>query len=93
MGIKTLEAIKGTHYEVRVTRDSAGDYEVEVTKPAASDDPYEEYELVSLNYLKGTSSEHELNSLVQRIIDNDHPTLVGVYAHTEESYDIQHGYN
>ena len=27
MSINTLEAIKGTHYEVRVTRDSSGDYE------------------------------------------------------------------
>lgn len=84
MSIKTLEAIKGTHYEVRVTRDSTGDYEVEVTKPAASDDPYEEYELVALNYLDGVSSEHELNRLVQRIIDNDHPSLVGEYKDIKE---------
>lgn len=84
MSIKTLEAIKGTHYEVRVTRDNTGEYEVEVTKPAVSDDPYVEYELVSLNYLEGNSSEYELNKLVQRIIDADHHSLVGDYKDIKE---------
>lgn len=84
MSIKTLEAIKDTHYEVRVTRDSTGDYEVEVTKPAVSNDPYVEYELVSVNYLEGNSSEHELNKLVRRIIDTDHPSLVGSYKDYKE---------
>ena len=92
MSIKTLDAIKGTHYEVRVTRDGIGDYEVEVLKPAASGDPYVEYELVSLNHLDGGSSEHELNKLVQRIIDTDHPSLVGSYKDYKD-YKEEHNGN
>lgn len=85
MGIKELEALIETDYEVVVSRDSIGDYDVEVRKPADTDDPYVEYETVALRHLEGISSELELNRLVQQIIDNDHPSLVGVYAHTKET--------
>lgn len=85
MSIKTLDALTDTDYEVVVSRDSIGDYEVEVRKPADTNDPYVEYETVALRYLEGNSSEYELNRLVREIIETDHPSLVGVYAHTKET--------
>lgn len=85
MNINTLEAITGTDYEVVVSRDSIGDYEVEVRKPADTNDPYVEYETVALRFLEGNSSEYELNRLVREIIELDRPSLVGVYAHSEDT--------
>jgi hypothetical protein len=85
MKTKELEALTGTDYEVVVSRDLIGDYDVEVRKPADTGDPYVEYETVALRHLDGDSSEYELNRLVRGIIESDRPSLVGVYAYTEES--------
>ena len=80
---KVLEAIEGTQYKVEVARDSLGGYDVEVFKP--STDPGVELELVAARYLEGTASVRELNRAVREVIDNDHPSLVGVYVgNTEE---------
>lgn len=82
--IKALEAIRGTHYEVSVERDTQGDYDVSVYKPAAENDPYLEMELVAAYHLHGTASVVELNKLVQGIVDKDHPSLVGEYKDYKE---------
>ena len=80
---KVLEAIEGTQYKVEVARDSLGSYDVEVFKP--STDPGVKLELVAARCLKGTASVSDLNRTVREVIDNDHPSLVGVYVgNTEE---------
>lgn len=89
MGVK-LESIEGTDYTVIVGRDSTGGYDVEVFKP--STDPGFELELVAARYLEGTASVSELNSMVREVIDNDHPSLVGVYiGSTEEETEESSG--
>lgn len=85
MAVKTLDAVKNTHYQVEVTRAVDGDYEVEVFKPAHDNDPYVELELIASRYLDSSSSEYDLNRLVGEIISTDRPSLVGTYADTEES--------
>lgn len=93
MEVRELEAIKGTKYEVVVTRDSGGDYAVEVRKPGHSNDPFVTMETVALRYLEGNSSEQELNRLVREIIETDHPSLVGTYADSKETNGYQHEYS
>lgn len=85
MAVKTLDAVKNTHYQVEVTRAVDGDYEVEVFKPAHDNDPYAELELIASRFLDSGSSEHELNRLVAEIISTDRPSLVGTYTDTEEN--------
>ena len=85
MAVKTLDAVKNTHYRVEVTRSVDGDYEVEVFKPAHDNDPYVELELIASRYLDSSSSEYDLNRLVAEIISTDRPSLVGTYTDTEES--------
>ena len=85
MAVKTLDAVKNTHYQVEVTMAVDGDYEVEVFKPAHDNDPYVELELIASRYLDSSSSEYDLNRLVAEIISTDRPSLVGTYTDTEES--------
>ncbi len=85
MAVKTLDAVKNTHYQVEVTRGVDGDYEVEVFKPAHNNDPYVELELIASRYLDSSSSEYDLNRLVAEIISTDRPSLVGTYTDAEES--------
>ena len=85
MAVKTLDAVKNTHYRVEVTRAVDGDYEVEVFKPAHDNDPYVELELIASRYLSSRSSEDDLNRLVAEIISTDRPSLVGTYIDAEES--------
>lgn len=81
---KTLEAIQGTGYEVNVTRDEGGNYNVEVKKPANDDDPYADTEVVAIKHLDWYATETDLNRLVERIINEDIPSLVGEYTSNEE---------
>ena len=85
MAVKTLDAVKNTHYKVEVTRAVDGDYQVEVFKPAHDNDPYVELELIASRYLDSSSSEYDLNRLVAEIISTDRPSLVGTYTDAEES--------
>ena len=87
---KVLEALEGTQYKVEVTRDSSGGYDVDILKPSA--DPCVELELVGCRYLEGTASVSDLNRTVREVIDNDHPSLVGVYVgNTEEEVNNGNG--
>ena len=80
---KVLEALEGTQYKVEVARGNLGGYDVEVFKP--SNDPRVELELVAARYLEGTANVSDLNRTVREVIDNDRPSLVGVYVgNTEE---------
>lgn len=85
MAVKTLDAVKNTHYQVEVTRAVDGDYQVEVFKPAHVNDPYVELELIASRFLDSGSSEYDLNRLVAEIISTDRPSLVGTYTDAEES--------
>lgn len=87
---KVLEVLEGTQYKVEVARDSLGGYDVEIFKP--STDPGVELELVGARYLEGTASVRDLNRTVREVINNDHPSLVGVYVgNTEEEAEANNG--
>lgn len=81
MGIKTLEVLEGTDYEVIVTRDIYdGIYTVTVQKPAVTDDIYVAYEIVSATTLPRDATISRLNTEVARVIELDVPSLAGEYA-------------
>lgn len=75
-----LKVLDGTAYQVHVTRCHDGDYEVEVTKPAHESDPYAEHEVIGHRYMENGTTKQGLENLVERIIAEDKPSLVGTYT-------------
>lgn len=85
--VKTLPALEGTEYEVEVIRDENADYEVHVFKPADNNDPWVELEPIGARWLGKDATREGLNSLVEEIIRQDRPSLVGNYIWEKESVD------
>lgn len=90
----SLPSLEGTPYQAKVTREPDKSYTVEVVRPFRDGETtmfHAVYgrvptgdETVGFATLSPTANLAALNRAVERIIEQDSPSLVGVYSATEE---------
>lgn len=92
---KVLKCLEGTDFTVDVVLDGDRDYvvrvyrpatdrEVELFHPALGQSAPDAREEIAARYLSNTTTEHQLNRVVEDIINAQKPSLVGTYAASTE---------